>query len=186
MTEAIKLDVLDDYYVIDEETGEMIEKRSELTTKELPQIARRLRAIESQITETKLYKDAEIERIKAICDQKIYSIKNQKNFWLKQAQLLMEQAGDKKLHYPGLGRFRWQKGSTVLDSKAYDEATEDEKIKLRSAYEPYFKYKEPQPSITDIRAAMKNGGVDEEDYPVKLSDYFKLITNEDKFIFKGE
>lgn len=123
--------------MIDQETGEVLDvedfTESQIKTLDLPRIARALRSIQGKIENISAYQDEEIDRIQALCIQKIDSLVRQYGTLLSQAEhLYQEIGGDKSISYPGLGKFAIHKGREVVIDKQFIAMTEDERAYIQN------------------------------------------------------
>ena len=161
---------------IDPETGE-IKDNFTFKADHLPMIARQVRAIDGNINTIRKYMQDECNRIVAHCEAKINSLEQSREFLIMKA-LPFVPMDQRKLDLPGIGVFKWKKGSEIVDSRGYDDLEEGAKCRTQGNYEECFRTKTTvTPDKNAIKVTLKNGG--------KVPG-FMLYRKADHFDFKGD
>lgn len=97
---------------------------------------------------------------------------------MDRAAVLLERAGERKIQMPGLGTFRFNKGSKHVDANVYDDMTDSSKSVIETDNPELFTVKSIiSPKRADIKKAIDSG---------KVIEGFEIVTNPDKFVFKKE
>ena len=162
---------------------EEIQEPKELT--DLSWIGRAIAANSNQITLIKEFRDREVEKIKACCDQKIEKLTEDSSYKEGMASVVMKTHGytydDKKMRkyeMPGIGVFRFSITRESVDTDEYDALSAEDKTALQEDRPPYYKKKitvSPDKAMiaTDLREGL-------------IVHCFKLKPKFEKFEFKGE
>jgi hypothetical protein len=138
---AEELRPLDDHLEIDPETGEIIGEDHKLVVEDLPKIARQMRALSAQADIIGNYEEAELARIREYCHDKVSRVIKQYEFFEGIAKQMLEQSGQKKIEYPGLGKLRFVKQREKVDDSGYNAMSEEEQKVLRESRKGFFKTK---------------------------------------------
>ena len=162
---------------------EEIQEPKDLT--DLSWIGRAITANNNQIALIKEFRDSEVEKIKACCDQKIEKLIEDSSYKEGMASLVMKTHGytydDKnmrKYQMPGIGTFRFSVTRESVDSSEYDGWDEKERARFQDHSPGWFKTK------TIISPDKKMIAEDLKVSPT--NDGFKLKPKFEKFEFKGE
>ena len=162
---------------------EEIQEPKELT--DLSWIGRAIAANSNQIVLIKEFRDSEVEKIKACCDQKIEKLTEDSSYKEGMASVVMKTHGytydDKnmrKYQMPGIGTFRFSVTRESVDSSEYDGWDEKERARFQDHSPGWFKTKTTiSPDKKMIAEALKIS---------VTTDGFKLKPKFEKFEFKGE
>jgi len=162
---------------------EEIQEPKELT--DLSWIGRAIAANNRQVVLIKEYRDKEVEKIKACCDQKIEKLAEDSAYKEGMASVVMKSHGftydDKnmrKYEMPGIGTFRFGVTRESVDSGEYDGFDEEKQVNIQKECFVFFKETvRISPDKKGIMAHLKEG---------KPIDGFKLKPKFEKFEFKGE
>lgn len=165
---------------IDPETGEIIETR-QFGHDDLPRIGARVNWIYKTI-------DALLDSnhpINLYIDKLIAARRRQEERLLKQADYFLSIAQrhadltpDRKIVLAGIGRFRYRKGSEVVDTNRYDGLGGYEKAKIETEYANLFTVKTTTlPNKKTIKETIRGG---------LAAPGFLLTQKPDTFEFKGE
>ena len=162
---------------------EEIQEPKELT--DLSWIGRAIAANSNQITLIKEFRDREVEKIKACCDQKIEKLTEDSSYKEGMAYVVMKTHGytydDKnmrKYQMPGIGTFRFSVTRESVDSSEYDEADDQTKAGIQAGFPTLFSTKTTiSPNKKALKTFFSNGDV---------VSGFKLKPKFEKFEFKGE
>ena len=162
---------------------EEIQEPKDLT--DLSWIGRAIAANNNQMALIKEFRDKEVEKIKACCDQKIEKLAEDSAYKEGMDSLVMKSHGytydDKnmrKYQMPGIGTFRFSITRESVDTSEYDALSAEDKTALQNDRPPYYKKKiTVSPDKAVIAADLKEG------LPIHC---FKLKPKFEKFEFKGE
>jgi len=149
--EAVEL-ALERHLDINPETGEIEGEERPLVIKELPLIARQMRALNSRIEAIKVFRDQEAERIMSVCTDKMIRLEKQVIYFEYLAEQMVKEMPEQKIEYPGIGRFRFRKMPDKIDTTTYDQMTDEEKLHVQNHYKGCFNRKV---SITPDKKAIK-------------------------------
>lgn len=162
---------------------EEIQEPKELT--DLSWIGRAIAANSNQITLIKEFRDREVEKIKACCDQKIEKLTEDSSYKEGMASVVMKSHGytydDKKMRkydMPGIGAFRFSVTRESVDSSEYDGLGKEERAKLQNDLPTLFKKKTTTSPDKDFIATKLKQGIGVM--------CFKLKPKFEKFEFKSE
>lgn len=184
MSESVELRPLDDHLEVDTETGEIVAEAYELESDDLPKIARQMRALAGQAAIIGKYQSAEILRITDFCDHKAMRLTKQYEYYEQVAQRILEQSGQKKIEYPGLGTLRFRKMPEKVDTSAYDAMSDAEKLHVQNERKGYFNTKTTvTPDKKAIKAQLRLFEAGESEVDIRG---FKVIRPPDKFEFVPE
>lgn len=126
--------------LIDLETGELIDEQLEqIKFEDLPRIARALRRIRRDVESAKAFQQAEMKRIQAACLPKRLKLAEQEGKLLTIARDLMEKAGEKSLHYPGLGKLLRTTTRAKVDDDLYQSLRSEEQKCLQKGRPDIFR-----------------------------------------------
>ena len=162
---------------------EEIQEPKELT--DLSWIGRAIAANSNQITLIKEFRDREVEKIKACCDQKIETLTEDSSYKEGMASVVMK-AHDycydnknlRKYDMPGIGAFRFSVTRESVDTLDYDMFDEEARLEAQEKFPDGFKTKVTiSPDKKVIADTLKGGN---EVWGFKLKPKFE------KFEFKGE
>jgi len=178
--------------LIDEQTGEIIEGSFDAvnailvgdanapTVESLPKILRALRAVERQMDMVKAYREAEQERINALCQQKLERLTLQYVTLKGLSFQMLRASGQKRLDYPGLGVVRFGSTRESVNTEKWDALTPDEKKARKDTMWSCLTVKETiAPNKPEIMKQIKNGVSD-------VCDLFHINEKQETFIFKAE
>lgn len=161
----------------DPETGEIIDVKG-LLIQDLPRIARGIIATEERYEKAVANTKREIERLKAWVQT--YEERRDKALaYLKErAQEMMDVTGEKKVEYPGLGKFQYVKARASVDRSIYDMLPNADRKVLLDEYPELLREKYSiEPDINKIRKALTDGNA---------PDCFALVDNGQEFTFRKE
>ena len=162
---------------------EEIQEPKDLT--DLSWIGRAIAANSNQIALIKEYRDKEVEKIKACCDQKIERLTEDSAYKEGMASLVMKTHGytydDKnmrKYQMPGIGTFRFSVTRESVDGTEFDSFSDEKKAEFHLNHPEIFRRKVTMtPDKKVIGDELKAGD---------QVDGFKLKPKFEKFEFKGE
>ena len=162
---------------------EEIQEPKELT--DLSWIGRAITANNRHIAQIKEFRDSEVEKIKACCDQKFEKLTEDSSYKEGMASVVMKTHGytydDKnmrKYQMPGIGTFRFSVTRESVDSSEYDEADDQTKAGIQAGFPTLFSTKTTiSPNKKALKTFFSNGDV---------VSGFKLKPKFEKFEFKGE
>jgi len=154
-------EMMDAQEFIDNETGEVVGRElGTITANDLPQLGRAIRALRLRIETIRKYRDDEVRRIVALCEAKTQTAEETIAYLTARAEGLMNEAGEKRLAYPGIGTFRFQPAPLAVDSTEYDEADEDTQTQIRATAPDLFSVNiTVRPDKKAIRALIEDGAV---------------------------
>lgn len=138
--EAVAL-ALETHLDVNPETGEIEGEDHQLVTKELPLIARQMRALNSRIEAIKAFRDQEAERIMSVCTEKMVRLEKQVLYFEYLAEQMVKEMPNQKVDYPGIGKFRFHKMPDKVDTATYDQLTDSEKLHVQNQYKGCFNHK---------------------------------------------
>lgn len=177
--ELIQLDRM----IVDTESGEIVDAVEQATTIEhtvadLPKLGRALRHLARRIEALSQYEKAEVERVTAVVNHERGKLQENYNWILDHSRQLMESDGQKSLHYPGLGRFAFRKGSLVVDISEYEQADDKQKRQTQQAHPQAFTTKTTVTPDKKSIKTMNEGGA--------TVPGFSVVRKLDSFAFKCE
>lgn len=114
------IEPLIDETIFNPETGEIIEEEVVVLDNTLPKYARACKAIKYKIEQLKEYRDKEVNRIIEICDHNSENLQKQLDRLTDRSMAIMRMAGEEKVYYPGLGRFRFGLTRLKVNDEAWD------------------------------------------------------------------
>ena len=141
MEQAAELRPLDDHLEVDPETGEITGEDHELVLDDLPKIARQMRALSAHADLIGKYEEDELMRIREYCHDKVARIIKQYEFFEVIAERMLAQSMQKKIEYPGLGKFRFVKQREKVDATEYDAMSDAEKLHVQNERKGFFNTK---------------------------------------------
>lgn len=175
----------DDGLQIDPATGEVVTDPLEIQTKDLPDVARRLRAIENRIRIIQEFEQQEHERIARACAKKVGSFEITRQFYMTRAEQLLAETGQKEIDYPGLGKFRFGTTRESVVTTAWDEMSDKDKRRYHINHQMIFRDPSRKdlldrisPDKREIMKRLKSGALE--------PDVFRLSDKEPVFQFKPE
>lgn len=181
METAIQLSTLEHHFDVNPETGEIEGEARELETKDLPLIARRLTELANEITAIRDFRDKEIQRVRAICGDRIERLLHQREFFERIAGRFVDEIPDRKVYYPALGRFRFHKWPDKVDSTGYDGMTDEERLHVQNQHKGCFTTKVTvTANKKEIMARLKDVEAGKAE---AKPDGFAILTGQDKFEF---
>jgi hypothetical protein len=126
----------------------------------------------------------EYERSRAVVESRMTKLAQQKEQLMARAEYLLNESGEKRLGFPGIGIFRMRKIPASVDRHAYDDMTTDEQVIIQDAHPELFKRTlTVKPIIADIAARLKAAASGTPDMEL---EGFTLNIPDDKFEFKSE
>ena len=166
------------------QTGEVIDEPPEaedkLRSEYLPAIAYRIRAYLHRIDLITEYH----RNVMAMCKERAEKYRSQIEYLTNRAKLVLEQLGEAKLEYPGLGVFKTIKGREYVDNSAYESMSDDEKLKVQSIHKGCFSTRKvTMPDLREIAKRLKEFAAGESE--VKIPG-FEIKRSDDRFTFKPE
>lgn len=175
---------LETHLDINPETGEVEGEERLLITEDLPLIARQMRALYSKIEMIKLFRDKEAERIMSVCTEKMVRLEKQVTYFESLAEQLVREIPDRKVDYPGLGRFRFRKMPDKVDVSDYDAMSDDEKLSVRNRHQGCFRVKTTvTPDKRKIKGLLDDIAAGKSDAQI---EGFQVQVGGEKFEFKPE
>ena len=164
---------------------EMLDEIEPKDLTDLSWIGRAIAANSNQIVLIKEFRDSEVEKIKACCDQKIEKLTEDTSYKEGMASVVMKSHGytydDKNMRkylMPGIGTFRFSVTRESVDSSEYDELTDGGKSDFQLVSPSIFKRKTTvSPDKKLIGELLKAGD---------MVEGFKLKPKFEKFEFKSE
>lgn len=179
MKNAVELRPLDDHLDIDTETGEIVGEDHELVIDDLPKIARQMRALNAGVAIARQYQSDEVRRITDYCNDKARRLQKQYEFFERIAQQMLEQSGQKKIEYPGLGTLRFAKQREKVDDTGYYAMSEQEQLHVQTQNPGCFTTKKTvTPNKKEIKARLQEDSTS--------PDGFEVVRPDDKFEFVPE
>ena len=183
MSGAVEL-ALETHLDVNPETGEVEGEEKQLVTKDLPLVARQMRALISRIETIKAFRDQEAERIMSVCTDKMVRLEKQVIYFEYLAERMVEELSGQKVEYPGIGRFRFRKMPDKVDTNTYDQMTDDEKLHVQNQHIGCFTVKT---LITPDKKAIKALLIDiAEGRSEVLLTSFQIKPGDKKFEFMPE
>ena len=162
--------------LIDPETGEITANKT-IVTHDLPKIARIITALQRHRGIIEQYMKDEIERIAVTCTRKTDQYDKQIAFFIGISQAHMEEVGEKKLMYPGIGTFRWRKLPDKVNTDKFDELEDAEKRAFATTY-PDFVRTKVDPNRKEVMTRFKAG--------TEVPNLFTVQPGGERFEFKEE
>lgn len=171
------------------ETGEVLDDvivntTLTLTTEQIPKLARQIRAGMARLHLIEEFEKQEIGRIRESCQVKSEQIQRSVDFLIERTRQFAEQAGHKKLEYPGLGTFKTNTGREFVDDSGYQQMSEEERVLLQNRQQGFFRVKTTvTPDKAEIKKRLKEieAGTSES----TLSG-FEMKRHPDSFVFVAE
>ena len=165
---------------IDPDTGEIIETQK-FEYNDLPRVGEKVNYLQEQFDylmsdnhPINLYIDKLVTRR----GQQMARLSKEIGYFKSVAQVYVDQAEGRKIVLAGIGRFRYRKGSEVVDTNTYDAMTPRERLVVQIDRPDLFVIKNTfSVNKTAIKAAAKNS------MPETM---FPVVRKPDTFEFKGE
>ena len=139
---------------VDADTGEIIEPDPEMgtvNTEDLPRMARILRSLHAKKKHYEDYMRSEMERVAALSQQQIDKVDTQIDRIIQISSGMMKSAEMDKVHYPGLGKFRFGTTRVSVNDEAYQAMTEDEQAEIQNSLLDLFTVK----TVTTVKPDKK-------------------------------
>jgi len=177
--------ISEDGLPIDPETGEIIADPLQVQVQDLPDVARRIRALQRRVDIIREFERQEIERIAGACSKKVLAMEAQVDWFISRAEQLLAETGKDEIDYPGLGKFRFGMTRESVVTEVWDNMSDEDKRRVHVNntmifHDPARKdvLERISPDKREIARRLKNGTL----HP----DVFRLSEKERVFQFKPE
>lgn len=177
--EEVRL-ALETHLDVNPETGEIEGEERPLDNKDLPLIARQMRALKNRIETIESFRNQEAERIMSICTEKMIRLENQFIYFEELARRMVANTPKRRVEYPGLGVFRYRKMPDKVNTDGYDEMNDEQKLDVQMTDKGCFKR---VVTVTPIKKEIMTRFKD--DFQVAPAG-FTIEVGGEKFEFKAE